>query len=161
MTMLPLSAGVAGDALGGVASDALYKRTGNLRIARVGILVVGLVGAFAFIVPAARTASAQGAVYALAAAFFFLELTNAALWALPMDIAGPYAGTAGGMMNTGFGIAGTLSPLAFGMIIQRTGRYDLPFLISAGLLLIGAGFAVFIDPMRTLPPLPVARKVLT
>ncbi len=161
MTMLPLSAGVVGDAVGGVASDALYKRTGNLRLARVGVLVIGLVGAFAFIVPAARTASAQGAVYALAAAFFFLELTNAVLWALPIDIAGPYAGTAGGMMNTGFGIAGMLSPVAFGIIIQRTGRYDLPFLISAGLLLIGAGFAVFIDPMRTLPPLPVARKALT
>jgi ACS family D-galactonate transporter-like MFS transporter len=150
MTMLPLSAGVAGDALGGFLSDAIYRRTGNLRAARVGIIVAGLLGAFAFIVPAARTASPQGAVYALAAAFFCLELTNAAIWALPIDIAGPYAGTAGGMMNTGFGIAGMISPVVFGMIIQRTGRYDLPFLISAGLLLLGAGLATLIDPTRTI-----------
>ena len=150
MTMLPLSAGVAGDAVGGFLSDAIYRRTGKLRPARVGIIVAGLLGAFAFIVPAARTASAQGAVYALAAAFFCLELTNAAIWALPIDIAGPYAGTAGGMMNTGFGIAGMISPVVFGMIIQRTGRYDLPFLISAGLLLLGAGAAALIDPARRL-----------
>ena len=165
MTMLPLSAGVAGDAFGGLLSDSVYRRTGNLRLARVGVLVTGLLGAFAFIVPAARTASPQGAVYVLAAAFFSLELTNAAIWALPIDIAGPYAGTAGGMMNTGFGIAGMISPVVFGMIIQRTGRYDLPFLISAGLLLLGAAAAVLIDPNRTIfgdePAAPVAREALT
>jgi sugar phosphate permease len=165
MTMLPLSAGVVGDGLGGLASDTLYRRTGNLRLARVGVLVAGLLGAFAFIVPAARTASPHAAVYALAAAFFFLELTNAAIWALPIDIAGPYAGTAGGMMNTGFGIAGMISPVVFGMIIQRTGRYDLPFMVSAGLLLVGAGAAVLIDPNRTIfddePAVPVAREALT
>jgi ACS family D-galactonate transporter-like MFS transporter len=54
------------------------------------------------------------------------------------------------MMNTGFGIAGMISPVVFGMIIQRTGRYDLPFLISAGLLLLGAGLATLIDPTRTI-----------
>jgi ACS family D-galactonate transporter-like MFS transporter len=150
MTMLPLLAGVVGDALGGMLSDMLYRHTGNLRLARVGVLVVGLLGAFAFIVPAARMASPQASVYALAAAFFFLELTNAAIWALPIDIAGPFAGTAGGMMNTGFGIAGMISPVVFGMIIQRTGRYDIPFMISAALLVIGAGAALLIDPMRTI-----------
>jgi len=165
MTMLPLSAGVVGDALGGLLSDTIYRRTGNLRLARCGVLVAGLLGAFVFIVPAARTASPQGAVYALAAAFFFLELTNAAIWALPIDIAGPYAGTAGGMMNTGFGVAGMISPVVFGLIIQRTGRYDLPFMVSAGLLLVGAGAALLIDPNRTIfedeSAVPVAREALT
>src|SRR6185295_5745128 len=90
-----------------------------------------------------------GAVVLLAAAFFFLELTNAVLWSLPIDIAGAYAGTAGGMMNTGFGIAGMISPVVFGLIIERTGRYDLPFLVSAGLLLVGAAAALFINPAHT------------
>ena len=80
------------------------------------------------------TGSALGAVSLLAAAFFFLELTNAVLWTLPLDIAGPYAGTAGGIMNTGFGVAGMISPIVFGVLIQRTGRYELPLFISAALL---------------------------
>jgi ACS family D-galactonate transporter-like MFS transporter len=95
MTMLPLLAGVVGDTLGGVISDAIFRRTGNLRLARRTLLVVGLGGAFAFIVPAIVTGSALGAVCLLAAAFFFLELTNAVLWTLPIDIAGQFAGTAG------------------------------------------------------------------
>jgi len=148
MTMLPLMAGVIGDTLGGVISDTLFRRTGNLRLARRALLLVGLLGALAFMIPAVMTNSPRGAVYGLALAFFFLELTNAVLWTLPIDIAGTYAGTAGGMMNTGFGIAGMISPVVFGVIIERTGRYDLPFLLSAGLLLVGAVCSVFIDPTR-------------
>jgi ACS family D-galactonate transporter-like MFS transporter len=157
MTTLPLLAGVVGDTLGGVISDAIYRRTGNLRLARRALLVVGLGGAFAFIVPATITDSALGAVYLLAAAFFFLELTNAVLWTLPLDIAGQYAGTAGGLMNTGFGVAGMISPIVFGLLIQRTGRYDIPLYISAGLLLAGALLSLRIDPAATVEALTERR----
>ena len=156
MTMLPLLAGVVGDTLGGVISDAIFRRTGNLRLARRTLLVVGLGGAFAFIVPAIVTGSALGAVCLLATAFFFLELTNAVLWTLPIDIAGQFAGTAGGMMNTGFGVAGMISPIVFGVLIQRTGRYELPLFISAGLLLIGALCSLRIDPTSKVQPLSSA-----
>jgi sugar phosphate permease len=152
MTALPLLAGGVGDTLGGVASDMLFKRTGNLRLARSAILVVGLTGAFAFIVPAMLTHSPLAAVCNLAIAFFFLELTNPVLWTLALDIAGEYAGTAGGMMNTGFGIAGMISPVVFGVLIQRTGNYELPFFVSAGLLLVGASSAFHIDATKTIAP---------
>ena len=65
-----------------------------------------------------------------------------------MDIAGAYAGTAGGIMNTGFGVAGMISPLVFGFLIQTTGSYQVPFLASAGLLALGIVGALFIDPTR-------------
>jgi len=156
VTMLPLLAGVVSDTLGGVVSDAIYRRTGSLRLARRALLVVGLGGAFAFIVPAVVTGSALGAVCLLAAAFFFLELTNAVLWTLPLDIAGEHAGTAGGMMNLGFGVAGMISPVVFGVLIQRTGRYELPMFISAALLLAGAVCSLRIDPTATIR---IARSV--
>jgi len=156
MTMLPLLAGVVGDTLGGVISDAIFRHTGNLRLARRTLLVAGLGGAFAFIVPAIVTGSALGAVCLLAAAFFFLELTNAVLWTLPLDIAGQFAGTAGGMMNTGFGVAGMISPVVFGVLIQRTGRYELPLFISAALLLVGALCSLKIDPESKVRMLPSA-----
>jgi len=146
MATLPLLAGVVGDTLGGVLSDAIFRRTGNLCLARRALLVVGLSGAFVFIVPAVVTSSAPHAVLLLASAFFFLELTNAVLWTLPLDIAGAHAGTAGGIMNTGFGLAGIISPVVFGVLIQRTGRYDVPLLVSAGLLVVGALCSLRIDP---------------
>jgi sugar phosphate permease len=146
MTTLPLLGGAVGDTLGGVLSDRIFQRTGSLRLARRALLVVGLGGAGAFILPAMMTGSAFGAVCLLTAVFCFLELANAVLWTLPLDIAGPYAGTAGGIMNTGFGVAGMMSPVMFGLLIQRTGRFELPFFISAGLLLVGVVCSLGIDP---------------
>jgi ACS family D-galactonate transporter-like MFS transporter len=145
---LPLMAGVIGDTLGGVISDQIYKRTGNLKLARRFMLILGLGGALVFILPAIYAGEALTAVLLLSASFFCLELTNAVLWSLPIDIAGPYAGTAGGMMNTGFGVAGMISPVVFGVLIDRTGSYEAPFLISAGLLGLGAICAMFVDPTR-------------
>ncbi len=52
------------------------------------------------------------------------------------------------MMNTGFGIAGVISPWVFGFLIDRTGSYTLPFVITSALLLIGAASAMFIDPTK-------------
>lgn len=159
-TALPLMAGVVGDTLGGVVSDFIYKKTGNLKLARRSVLVVGLGGALVFIVPAIYTQTAVTAVILLAASFFFLELTNAVLWSLPLDIAGKYAGTAGGMMNTGFGLAGMISPLAFGYLIQRTGSYEIPFLISAGLLAVAVLCSLWIDPTNKIKDEPADKPAL-
>ena len=147
-TSLPLAAGVVGDSLGGILSDRILKATGNLRLARCSLLVFGLSGALVFLVPAVQTQDALLAVYGLTASFFCLELTNAVLWSLPIDIAGRYAGTAGGMMNTGFGVAGAISPAVFGILIQRTGSYVGPFAITAGLLGVGIIGSLFINPNR-------------
>lgn len=155
-TALPLLAGVIGDTLGGVVSDAVFKRTGDLKFARRIMLVVGLGGALIFILPVVYTRDPILAVALLSASFFFLELTNAVLWSLPLDIAGAYAGTAGGMMNTGFGVAGMISPVMFGYLIQTTGSYEVPFGVSALLLAVGVVAALFIDPTRKLGDPPVS-----
>ncbi|SAK63139.1 major facilitator transporter [Caballeronia arationis] len=148
-TALPLLAGVIGDTLGGVVSDKLYKATGRLRFARCSVLVVGMGGSLAFLLPMLSATDPITAVMFLSASFFFLEITNPVLWTLPLDIAGKYAGTAGGMMNTGFGVAGMVSPVAFGFLIESTGSYDVPFTISACLLGVGIVAALFIDTSKT------------
>lgn len=167
-TALPLLAGVVGDTLGGMVSDKLFKVTGNLRFARVSVLVFGLVGSLIFMVPMITAKDPMTAVMLLSLSFFCLELTNAVLWSLPIDIAGDYAGTASGMMNTGFGVAGMISPVAFGYLIQTTGSYYLPFMLSAVLLGIGAFAALFINPYQTVTeepqrdgrPVQLLRKVV-
>jgi len=152
MAALPLLAGVVGDTLGGVVSDAIYRRTGRLALARRSLLLVGFTGALAFMVPAVTTSSAVAAVWGLSIAFFFLELTNAVLWTLPLDIAGDFAGTAGGIMNTGFGVAGMISPVVFGWLVERTGGYRASFVVSVVLLLVGAIASAAIDPSRQVGP---------
>jgi MFS family permease len=52
-------------------------------------------------------------------------------------------------MNTGFGVAGMVSPVVFGFLIEKTGSYNVPFTISAGLLAVGIVAALFIDTSKT------------
>jgi MFS family permease len=143
-------AGVIGDTAGGFLSDALLVRTGNLKFARRLNLVVGLLGSLLFLLPTLFIHNLVTVSILLSLAFFFLELCNPVLWVLPMDLAPQYAGTAGGLMNLGFGIAGVLSPSFFGFLIDRAGSWEVPFAISIFLLFVGVLLAFRIDPTRPL-----------
>jgi MFS family permease len=141
-------AGVIGDTLGGVLSDRILHRTGDRAAARRNVIVAGMLGGFLFLIPVMLVDDVNVAAASLAAAFFFVELVVAPIWAVPMDIAPKYSGSASGMMNFGFGVAGIISPLVFGYLIDRTGSWTLPFAGSIGLLLLGAGLAFRMHPDR-------------
>jgi sugar phosphate permease len=140
------SAGVGGDYLGGIISDAILRRTGDVRKARCQLVIAGFVASFACVLPIFMTHSLTIVVLSLAGAFFCAELVIGPMWAIPMDIAPKYSGTASGFMNTGSALAAVLSPLAFGYIIDWTGNWNLPFVGSMGLLLAGAALASTMHP---------------
>jgi MFS family permease len=141
-----LFAGVIGDTVGGLLSDQIIRRTGNTRKARVSVIFTGFVGSFIFMLPVLFIHDLVVIAICLSAAFFFAELIVAPIWAVPMDIAPHYSGTASGFMNFGFGLAGMISPVVFGAIIDASGRWDYPFIASLALLLVGAVSALFLRP---------------
>jgi sugar phosphate permease len=141
-------AGVAGDLLGGTLSDAVLKRTGNVRTARLSIIVTGFVCSGICLLPLFATRDLTLIVLSLAAGFFFAELVIGPIWAIPMDIAPQFSGTASGVMNSGSALAAILSPLAFGYVAELTGNWHLPFAGSLGLLLLGAVLALTLHPER-------------
>jgi len=141
-----LLAGVIGDTLGGVVSDQLLRKTGSLAIARRGVIVAGFLGAFVFLIPVVLIHNLTVAAVSLGLAFFFAELIVGPIWSVPMDIAPRYAGTASGMMNFGFGLAGLISPSSFGYLVDRTGSWVAPFIGSILLLLLGAVLAWRLRP---------------
>jgi sugar phosphate permease len=145
-------AGVAGDLLGGTVSDAILKRTGDVRRARRSVVVVGFVGSFLFLLPIFTTRELTPIVLCLGAAFFFAELVIGPMWAIPMDIAPDHSGTASGLMNTGSALAAILSPTVFGLVADWTGNWHLPFAGSLGLLLLGAVLAFTMHPERRFQP---------
>ncbi len=138
--------GVVGDALGGYASDTLLRRTGSLRRARRDMVVLGLTGSLLSAIPILFVHSPMLAAASLGSAFLFAELTIGPMWAIPMDIAPRFSGTAAGLMNSGSALAAILSPLAFGMVIDATGNWTLPFIASIVLLAIGCVAAFWMHP---------------
>jgi nitrate/nitrite transporter NarK len=100
--------------VGRLATDWLLKKTGNTKLARRAVAIVGLLGCTACIIPAAITEDACTAVYCLTASMFFLECTIGPPWSVPMDVGGKYSGIVSGMMNMAGNIGGALSRLVFG-----------------------------------------------
>ena len=142
------AAGVLGDSLGGWISDRLLRRTGSLTRARRDMVVLGMLGALCSMLPMLFIHDLTVSVLCLSSGFFFAEITIGPMWAIPMDIAPEYSGTASGIMNTGSALAAIISPVIGGWMIDRTGNWDLPFLCSMALMLVGAGLAFTMHPER-------------
>jgi sugar phosphate permease len=146
---MPLLAGVVGDAFGGWLTDTLLEKTNNLKFARRSVGIVAMLGCGTATLFAALSPSPTRAVYCLTAAMFFLEMNIGPAWAVPMDIGGEFSGTVSGMMNMGGQFVGALSPTIFGILVSR-GSWVAPFMVSAGLLFIGAAiWAFWIDPEQS------------
>jgi MFS family permease len=141
-------AGVVGDYLGGVISDRILHGTGDLQKARRNVVMFGFLGSFVCLLPVFLTHDLVAIILALGGAFFCAEIVIGPMWSIPMDIAGRFSGTAAGMMNTGSALAAILSPLVFGIVIDRTGNWQLPFAGSLGLLLLGALLAPTMHPEK-------------
>ena len=141
-------AGVFGDTLGGMASDRILRRTGNLRLARLSVTMVGFAGALLSLCPILFVHDLNIVALCLSGGFFFAELVIGPMWAVPMDIAPKYAGTASGLMNVGSAFAAIVSPLVAGWVIDLTGNWYLPFLMSMGLLFLGFVSALLMHPER-------------
>jgi ACS family glucarate transporter-like MFS transporter len=104
----------------------------------------------AFMVPIVFTHNLTLAAICLSLAFFFAEFTIGPMWAIPMDVAPKFSGSASGLMNTGSALAAILSPLVFGYVIDKTGNWELPFVGSIGLLFVGSILAFWMKPDREL-----------
>ena len=143
-------AGVLGDVTGGVVSDQILRRTGNVVAARQNVIAVSLVGGLIFLVPLLFSHNLVMITACLAGASFFSELTIGPIWAVPMDIAPQFTGTASGMLNAASAVAGILSPTVFGLVVDKTGNWTLPFAGAIAFLVIGIIMSFRIRPDRRL-----------
>ena len=143
-------AGVIGDTAGGLISDRLLTRTRNVRLARCWMVAACMLLALASLIPVLLVHDVTVSAISLSLGFFFAEVTIGPMWAIPMDIAPKYSGTASGLMNSGSALAAIVSPVIGGMIIDATGNWDLPFLGSIVLMLFGAILTVTMHPERPL-----------
>jgi MFS family permease len=153
-------AGVVGDTVGGVISDRILKNTGDLQKARRNVISLSMLGAAACLFGVFFSRDLTVIALLLSAGFFCLELVIGPIWAVPMDIAPQYAGTASGLMNFGSAVAAIVSPLVFGLVVDLTGNWTLPFIGSVALLVLGAALAFTMHPERRFSdePAPLSGK---
>jgi MFS family permease len=145
-------AGVIGDWLGGSVTDRILRKSGNVRLARnvmVGVCMLFTLLSLAPIMFISNISITLAAL-CLAGGFFFNEMTIGPMWAVPMDIAPKHAGTASGIMNTGSALAAIISPVVGGWLIDLTGNWNLPFIVSMALMALGILLSFTMRPDRVL-----------
>jgi ACS family glucarate transporter-like MFS transporter len=120
---LPALCGFAGGILGGMISDGLLKKTGNLDIARKTPLLLGMVLATCIIL--CNYVEQEWLVIVIMAAAFFGKGVASLGWAVVADTSPKeMAGVTGGIFNTFGNVAGIVTPIVIGYIVKATGSFD-------------------------------------
>ncbi len=138
-------AGVVGDTLGGIISDKILRKTNNLNVARSWMVAICMTCTLLSLLPIMFTHDITISVLSLSFGFFFAEMTIGPMWAIPMDIAPEFSGTASGMMNTGSALAAIISPVVSGFLIDYYGSWELPFV---GSIILMAGGVLLTSRMK-------------
>ena len=144
-----LLSGAVSNLLGGWLSDRLAQTSG-IRTARRLPAIFGLLGAGAFLALAATATDTFLALACLGLSFGCAELILAVTWATCLDIGGSAAGVVSGTMNSLGQVGGALAPWLIGMMVDRSGSWEMPLLVSACYYGISALLWLVIDPQERL-----------
>ena len=120
---LPAICGFAGGVLGGVISDWLLRRGHSLTFARKLPIVVGMLLSTSMI--ACNYVGIEGVVVGIMALAFFGKGLGALGWAVVSDTSPKeIAGLSGALFNTFGNVAGIVTPIVIGYIVQTTHSFN-------------------------------------
>ena len=137
-------------ALAGALSDQWISRGASATVVRKTFALASGFGT-AFTIAGSALVEPRSAVWLLGAAAVFFGLSTPVMFAMTGTLAGPRAaGRWSGAQNVAGQLAGILSPLVTGLIVDRTERYSWAFAVSAAAsLLATVGWGLVIRRVQT------------
>jgi ACS family D-galactonate transporter-like MFS transporter len=154
MASLPYVAAFAGVLAAGFWSDRLLMRGASISVARKVPVITGLL--VATVIVAANYVDSSALIIAVLAIAFFAQGMSGTSWAAVSEIAPPgQLGLVGGLFNAAGNLAGIVTPVAIGLIVDITGSFVGALYFVGGVALIGACSWIFImgplEPVGTAP----------
>jgi predicted MFS family arabinose efflux permease len=149
LSSLPFFVAGGANLAGGLLSNVLVKRIG-LKWGRCAIGFASLTISGLCAIAVILTQSQIGAMILLTLVYAGITFQQPIMFAVCLDIGGPYAGAMVGAMNTSAQVGAFASSLTFGFLVERYSDYSLPFVPMAVLLLAGAAFWLKVDPAKQL-----------
>jgi sugar phosphate permease len=119
----------------GILSDYIFIKTGSFRLSRSYPIFISQLLSAVCIIPIVLTDNIVYAMIFISLAIGFAMSANASYYAVNIDLAKERAGTALGIMDAVFAIAGFLAPTITGYSISLTGHFEAAFYLMAGLAL--------------------------
>lgn len=151
LVSLPFWGSAFSSLLGGWISDRWIAHGATPTLVRKTFVVSGFLMA-TLMFPAVIVRDLRIAMVFLIAAYLAFGLITSNHWAITQTLAGPLAsGKWTGLQNGIANLAGMVAPFATGLIVAKTGSFQLAFSSSAVILVLGAASYAFI--VRDVAPL--------
>jgi sugar phosphate permease len=138
--MIPALISIPGGWLGGIVSDALYKRGWSLTKSRKTCMVGGMLLS-SIITLSAFTTSIYVMLASFGIAYGSLAFAAASIWSLPGDVAPTpdYVASISGIQNFASNLAGIVITTFTGFMLALTkGSFTIPLIVAGGFCFLGA-----------------------
>jgi hypothetical protein len=159
---IPAVASIVGGWIGGLTSDALYRRGWSLTAARKTCIVGGMLMSSSISL-SVFTENTYAMLAFFSLAYASLAFAGASIWCLPADVAPTPAHVAsiGGIQNFASNTAGIFITTFTGfMLVMGNGSFTAPLLTAGAFALLGAFSYLFIvgkiEPLSITPDQPSA-----
>lgn len=156
----PYIMAMAGVLFGGTLSDKLIKKGKSLTVARKVPIVSGLIISSIICLANFFEGTPIIAVIILSIAFFANAYGNLGWVALGDVLPKKMVGTVGGVLNVCGNLAGIISPIIFGTLLEQTGNFHgAMYYTSAVSLLGGISFWLIIDKLEVIDLTKMPQKL--
>jgi MFS family permease len=142
--------GMVGSLTGGFFSDWLLLRTGNKRLSRQGIAVVGMGLCSLLIVASYFVSDVQQSIALITLGAFCATFGGVSGYTVAISFGGRQVATVFSTMNMFGNLGAALFPLTAGWLVTQTGNWNLILFLFAFVMAIDALCWAFLNPQGTL-----------
>lgn len=142
--------GVVGSLTGGFFSDWLLLKTGNKRLSRQGIAVVGMGLCSLLIVASYFVKDIQQSIALITLGAFCATFGGVSGYTVAISFGGRQVATVFSTMNMFGNLGAALFPLTAGWLVAQTGNWNLILFLFASVMAIDALCWAFLNPQGTL-----------
>ncbi|MDZ4683808.1 MAG: MFS transporter [Planctomycetaceae bacterium] len=142
--------GVLGSLSGGFVSDWMLRRTGNSRLSRQGIAVVGMAACSGLIVASYFIDDVRHSIILIALGAFCATFGGVSGYTVAIKFGGKHVATVFSTMNMCGNIGAALFPITAGWLVARTGNWNLILFLFAGIMAVDAVCWALLNPQGTL-----------
>lgn len=150
LTTVAGAGGVLGSLTGGFASDWLLLRTGNARLSRQGIAVLGMSSCSLLIVASYFVRDVNQSIALIAVGAFCATFGGVSGYTVAISFGGRRVATVFSTMNMFGNLGAALFPVTAGWLVAKTGDWNLILFLFAGIMAIDAVCWALLNPQGTL-----------
>lgn len=150
LTTLAGVGGVFGSLTGGFFSDWLLQQTGNARLSRQGIAVVGMTSCSLLIVASYFVNDVNGSIALISLGAFCATFGGVSGYTVAISFGGRHVATVFSMMNMFGNFGAAMFPITAGWLVAQTDNWNLILFLFAGIMMIDAVCWALLNPRGTL-----------